>query len=99
TNTHAVFVPPPSTPRIRSPGFTIVIVGQAHRLPRVFFMVGDGKGASDALALQMRSRCRDFARSYRAGQSWTKRKPRSESSSCEEKSASTTGSITKKPFR
>src|SRR5204863_2227275 len=36
TNTQTVFVPPPSTPRIRSPGFTIVIVGQAHRLPRVF---------------------------------------------------------------
>jgi hypothetical protein len=28
-------VPPPSTPRMRSPGFTIVIVGQAHRVPRV----------------------------------------------------------------
>jgi hypothetical protein len=53
---------------MRSPGFTIVIVGQAHRLPRVFFMVGHGKKASDALALQMRHHCRDFARSYRAGQ-------------------------------
>jgi DNA ligase (NAD+) len=40
---------------MRSPGFTIVIVGQAHRLPRVFFMAAIEKGPSDALALQTAS--------------------------------------------
>src|SRR5438067_3259950 len=53
TSTQAVFVPPPSTPRMRSLGFTIQIVGQAHRLPRVSLCLGDEK-ASDALAQQTR---------------------------------------------
>src|SRR4029077_15566976 len=40
TKTQAVLVPPPSTPRIFSPGFTIPIVGQAFRPPRELFLAG-----------------------------------------------------------